>query len=247
MPHAGMVTEINGLPAHILLIHLVVIGIPVAALLTVLSAVWPAARRRLGIITPIVAGLALITVPITTHAGEWLQARVFHGFSNPLIVRHAHLGGELLPWAIGLFVWPCAAWGVPVMAARSERFGARTRPASRSWSGARGGLAVVAVVQVYRIGDAGAKAAWSSNFCAAALRRRHLPDVLSVSSSLRSAAITQGRSRTLPVVRRAGKVLVGPGRVGQRVGRADGYPQPAVGHPPEQVRRPAQQLRPGDR
>lgn len=52
--------QFNGLPAHILLIHLVVLGIPVAALLTVLSAVWPAARRRLGVATPIIALLALI-------------------------------------------------------------------------------------------------------------------------------------------------------------------------------------------
>jgi hypothetical protein len=166
MPHAWLVTEINGLPAHILLIHLVVIGIPVAALLTVLSAVWPAARRRLGIITPIVAGLALITVPITTHAGEWLQARVFHGFSNPLIVRHAHLGDELLPWAIALFVVAVAAWGIPIMAARSGTPALGSTAVKIVVGILAVGLAVVAVVQVYRIGDAGAKAAWSSGFCA---------------------------------------------------------------------------------
>ncbi len=70
MHHSGHVNEFNGLPVHILLIHLVVAGIPLAALLTVLSAVWPAARRRLGVITPIVALLALISIPITTAAGE---------------------------------------------------------------------------------------------------------------------------------------------------------------------------------
>ncbi len=166
MRHAGGVTEINGLPAHILLIHLVVIGIPVAAALTVLSAVWPAARRRLGIITPIVAGLALISVPITTHAGKWLQARVFNGFTNPLIVRHAELGEELLPWSIGLFVVAVAAWGVPILAARSDG-----SVLGSTWVKIVIGVlavafAVVSVVQVYRIGDAGAKAAWSTNFCA---------------------------------------------------------------------------------
>lgn len=161
------VNEINGLPAHILLIHLVVIGIPVAGLLTVLSALWPAARRRLGISTPVVALLALICVPITTDAGEWLQDRVYGGFTNPLIVRHAELGDELLPWAIGLFVVATAAWGLPVLAAR---WGGRAVLVS---VGARAGvgvlavvLAAVAVVQVYRIGDTGAEAAWSSNFCA---------------------------------------------------------------------------------
>jgi hypothetical protein len=166
MHHAGRVTEINGLPAHILLIHLVVVGIPVAALLTVLSAVWPAARRRLGIITPIVAGLALISIPVTTDAGEWLQARVFHGYSNPLIVRHAQLGDELLPWAIGLFVMSVIAWLLPILAARS----AAGSPVNSA--GVKVVVAVLAVafaaicvVQVYRIGDAGSKAAWSNNFC----------------------------------------------------------------------------------
>jgi hypothetical protein len=161
------VTEISGLPAHILLIHLVVIGVPLAALLTVLSAVSPAARRRLGLATPIVALLALITIPITTHAGEWLQARVYQGFTNPLIVRHAELGDELLPWAVGLFVLALLAWAIPVMASRSGS------PAALGSIGVKvviGVLAVataaISVVQVYRIGDAGAKAAWSTNFCA---------------------------------------------------------------------------------
>ena len=95
--HAGPMNEFNGLPAHVLLVHLVVVGVPVAALLTVLSAVWPAANRRLGVITPVVAMLALVCVPITTSAGEWLQARVFHGYTDPNITRHAELGDELLP------------------------------------------------------------------------------------------------------------------------------------------------------
>src|ERR1700712_2957278 len=167
MNQAIGMTEINGLPAHILLIHLVVIGIPLAALLTVLSALWPAARRRLGIVTPIVALGALIMVPITTNAGEWLQARVYQGFTNPLIVRHAELGDELLPWAVGLFVLGVLAWGLPVLADRPNATAALGSVGARV---AVGVLAVligaVATVQVYRIGDTGAKAAWSSSFCA---------------------------------------------------------------------------------
>jgi hypothetical protein len=40
-------TTIGGLPAHILLVHAVVGLVPVTALLVVLVAVWPAARRLL--------------------------------------------------------------------------------------------------------------------------------------------------------------------------------------------------------
>jgi hypothetical protein len=34
---------VNGLPAHILLVHAIVVLLPLAALLLVLTAVWPAA------------------------------------------------------------------------------------------------------------------------------------------------------------------------------------------------------------
>lgn len=167
MKQAIGMTEISGLPAHILLIHLVVIGIPLAALLTILSAVWPAARRRLGIITPIVALGALVMVPITTNAGEWLQARVYQGFTNPLIVRHADLGDQLLPWAIGLFLLGVLSWGLPVLAGRPNAAAALGSMGARVAVGVLAvAIGAVATVQVYRIGDAGAKAAWSSSFCA---------------------------------------------------------------------------------
>lgn len=165
MHHADGVNELNGLPTHILLIHLVVIGVPVAGLLTVLSAVWPAARRRLGIGTPLVALLALISVPITTQAGEWLQARVFGGFTNPLIVEHARIGDELLPWAVGLFLVAVLAWGFPVLAARQGRAALESTGVRIAVGVLAVALAGVASFQVYRIGDAGAQAAWSSNFC----------------------------------------------------------------------------------
>src|SRR6478752_1601961 len=103
-----MPTVINGLPAHVLLIHAVVVLVPLAALMLVASAVWPAARARLGVLTPIVALIALVLVPVTTHAGEYLQRHL--GFTNPLIRRHVQLGHMLLPWAIGLFVVAAAVW-----------------------------------------------------------------------------------------------------------------------------------------
>jgi hypothetical protein len=94
-------TEINGLPAHILLVHVVIVLVPLSALCLVLSAWWPVARRRLGILTPLLALGALVAVPVTTHAGEWLLQRVA---PTPLIARHVTLGKELLPWVIAMFV-----------------------------------------------------------------------------------------------------------------------------------------------
>ena len=72
---AGMF-EIAGLPLHPLLVHAVVVLTPLTALALVLGSVWPAARRRLGIVTPLAALLLIVLVPITVAAGEALAAVV---------------------------------------------------------------------------------------------------------------------------------------------------------------------------
>lgn len=100
-------TMINGLPAHVLLVHIVVVFVPLASLLLILSAVWPTARRRLGVITPIVALVALASIPPTTNAGSWLIKRVDR---SPQLSEHAHLADGLLPWVIGLFAVSVLLW-----------------------------------------------------------------------------------------------------------------------------------------
>jgi hypothetical protein len=181
---------INGLPAHALLVHVVVVLVPLAAVMLVVVAVWPAARRRLSVHTAVVAGLALLSVPITTEAGDWLE---HHVPSSPLVRAHTHLGDTMLPWAIALFIL-AAALAVREMqgariratasrvdqpgAARASGLLASTAVAARARRGvAIGGrpfgivLAAVAVlvaagsvVTVYRIGDSGARAAWVGHF-----------------------------------------------------------------------------------
>ena len=49
-----------GLPAHPLIVHATVVLVPLGALLVLLHAVWPAARRRLGVVTPLVALVGLV-------------------------------------------------------------------------------------------------------------------------------------------------------------------------------------------
>jgi hypothetical protein len=99
--------RVNGLPAHALLVHAVVILVPLAALALVVCAVRSSWIRRLGIVLPGLALVALVSVPLTTHAGEWLKRRVP---ADPLVNRHAGLGGTLLPWAIALFAVTVAVW-----------------------------------------------------------------------------------------------------------------------------------------
>ncbi|GHE05021.1 DUF2231 domain-containing protein [Streptomyces alanosinicus] len=156
-------TLINGLPAHVLLVHVVVVLIPLTALALVTAALWPRAAQRLGLLLPLLALVALASVPLTTNAGEWLER---HVDDDPLVRRHTELGDGLLPWALGLFVLAALVW-----------WAARRTPAEAE-SGQGGGLrwsalpvrivvgvlslavAAGAVVDVYRIGDSGAKAAW---------------------------------------------------------------------------------------
>ena len=166
--------EVNGLPAHILLVHFTIVVLPTAAAATVVSAAWPAARRRLGIVTPLIALIGLICVPISVSAGNWLFARVHH---TPLILRHQKLAHGLLPWAIALFVvavieyaWFYLATPRPT-ADRAGRGGSHGMLVGGSIAFLFSALAIRAVgrsagtvVEVYRIGESGSRAVWEHSF-----------------------------------------------------------------------------------
>lgn len=160
--------EFNGLPLHVLFVHFVVIVVPLAALCTVLAAAWPAARRRLGVVTPAIALAALISVPITTEAGEWLLARVGQ---TPLVAAHAAIGKTLLPWALATFVVAVIQWfWFRFVTAPDARFASRV-PGTTSRLAITIALAVVvlvvaagSVVTVVQIGESGARAIWTGSF-----------------------------------------------------------------------------------
>ena len=148
---ASDMSTINGLPAHPLLVHAVVVLLPLAALAVVLHAVWPAARRRLGVVTPLLCLVSLVLVPITSQAGEKLEHSL--GGTNELIERHAELGDQVLPWAIALTVAGVAQWAL----GRWSPMGPAVRIPIGVVSVA---VAVVATVVLARAGDAGAQAVW---------------------------------------------------------------------------------------
>ncbi|MEU6006101.1 DUF2231 domain-containing protein [Streptomyces sp. NPDC047453] len=148
---------VNGLPAHVLLVHAVVVLVPLSALALVLCALWPHAARRLGPVLPLLALVTLVSVPLTTQAGEWLER---HVSGDALVRRHAELGDGLLPWALGLFVLAAGVWWMSRRTPAPDggtRAGSVLRVAAVALSVV---VAAGAVVDVYRIGDSGAKAAW---------------------------------------------------------------------------------------
>ncbi|MDC2960784.1 hypothetical protein PO587_40805 [Streptomyces gilvifuscus] len=152
---------VNGLPAHVLLVHFVVVLVPLTALAVVASAVWPAVARRMGVVLPALALVTLASVPLTTSAGEWLEE---HVGSNALVRRHAELGDGLLPWALGLFVLAAAVWWT-TRRTPSEQTGNRSASVIRIAAAVLSvAVAAGAIVDVYRIGDSGAKAAWHDGY-----------------------------------------------------------------------------------
>jgi hypothetical protein len=145
----------NGLPAHVLLVHFIVVLGPFTAVLAIVCTFWPAARQRL---VWLVLALALITAaltPLTTNAGEWLAKR--RGRS-PLLHAHAELGHTMAYFAIALL----AAAALIAFVHLREARGKSLKPIARWLIAAVVVIASVATtVQVYRIGDSGAKATWS--------------------------------------------------------------------------------------
>lgn len=146
---------INGLPIHPLVVHGVVVLLPLAILGTIAIAVRREWRQRYGVLVLAVAGAATVLIPVATSSGEALEKHV----GDP--GKHAALGDQLI-W----FTLPMLALLAAMVYLDRRASTADTESRTR---GGRG-LHVVAVlavlasvaagVQVYRVGDSGARAAW---------------------------------------------------------------------------------------
>ena len=146
----------NELPVHILLNHFVVVLAPLTAILAVLCALWPAARRRLIWLVLLLAVVTLVLTPVTANAGEWLADHV-NDTSSPALTTHEKLGGTLI------YIVAALAATVLLLAAVHVRQ-TRGRTVKFALQSLVGVLVVIAalatLVQIYRIGDSGARAVW---------------------------------------------------------------------------------------
>ncbi|WP_433664588.1 DUF2231 domain-containing protein [Nocardia sp. CA-128927] len=147
-------STINGLPAHVLLVHIIVVFVPLTAALLILSALWAAARRRLVWLVAVLAVVTTVLTPVTTDAGEWLEKRVGQ---SPALHTHTELGDTMLYFVIPMLVVTAL---LVVVHVREQR----GKPLMRVLTAAVAVLAVfsgvAATVQVYRIGESGARATW---------------------------------------------------------------------------------------
>lgn len=169
--------QVAGLPLHVLLVHVVVVGIPLLAVLLVVLAAWPAARRALWLPSLLGALVLLGLTFVTIRAGEWLQERVPE---TPLIEAHTDQGEDIVPWMIGLVAIAAlvAALAVVELVQRRRAVAAETpstdaaapRPATARLvvaallTVAAVGVGVGATWTVIRIGEAGSRAVWEGSF-----------------------------------------------------------------------------------
>lgn len=157
--------NVNGLPLHVLLVHLVVVLIPVTALAVLLAAVWPEARRRLGLVIALMGLVVIGVVPLTAAAGQWLKDRVF---GTPLIETHAALGNSLWPWSLALGLLAIATWFWYFLTetrarAESPQTG-RRRAVGVILAVLAVGIGGMATYQTVLIGESGSRAVWEGVF-----------------------------------------------------------------------------------
>ena len=148
-------TVINGLPAHILLVHFLVVLVPLTALLVILCALWPAARRRLVWPTLILAVVITALTPVTTDAGEWLYD--LRRDPDPILREHAARGGWMIYFSVALLVVAVALALLHVLDGRSDKRRVVTKTILAILAVAVG---VSSMIQVYRTGDAGSQSVW---------------------------------------------------------------------------------------
>ena len=164
-----MPTFLGNLPVHPLVVHAVVVLVPLAVLGGLIVVAWPAARRRYGWLVVAVTAVATVAIPFATSTGEGLEQRLPR---TTAIEIHAHLGHDLLVFVAGLlaalaaFIYlhhratPTGRHEGPGTTTAPTRLTGATRLATTVLAALIVVLAMISAVQVYRIGDSGAQAAW---------------------------------------------------------------------------------------
>lgn len=165
---SGIDWQLGGAPLHVLLVHVVVVVVPIAAAMAILAAAWPAARKRLDVITPLFAAAGLLSIFPARQAGEWLQERIRN---TDLVELHADISDILTPWVIGLFLFTLTQWVwfrfvLPPGARWSERV--RTASTRRLLTiviiVATIVVSIGSIVSVVIVGESGSRAVWTGNY-----------------------------------------------------------------------------------
>jgi hypothetical protein len=150
-------TTITGIPAHALLVHAIVVLAPLTALLEILCAFWPAARRRLVWLVLAFAVVTTVLTPLTTSAGDWL----YHQLGNDSAILHTHKerGDWMIYVSIALLIVAVALAVMQWLEGRSDE---RRTAATVAVAVLALAVGVSSIVAVVLIGDSGAHAVWGA-------------------------------------------------------------------------------------
>jgi hypothetical protein len=142
-----MFDTVLGLPVHVLVVHAVVVGLPLMAIVTVVVAFMPTLRLWMAWAVAVAdAGVVVLTF-VARESGEQLQQRL----GGQVAQEHAALGRNLIWFALPVF-----AVAVAVALTRGSR-----RPGRSTVAGAVGMVAaVLAIWWTVRVGHSGAQAVW---------------------------------------------------------------------------------------
>jgi uncharacterized membrane protein len=150
-------TTISGIPAHALLVHAIVVLAPLTAMLEILCAVWPAARRRFVWLVLAFAAVTVVLTPLTTNAGEWLYDQL--GNDSAILQTHKERGDWMIYFSIGLLVVAIALVVLQWLTSRS----ANPRTAATVFVAVLAlAVGVSSIITVVLIGDSGAHAVWGA-------------------------------------------------------------------------------------
>lgn len=166
---------IDGIPVHAFVVHAVVVLLPLAVVGTIVVASVPRWRGSCGPLVVAAALVATVLTQLATSSGKDLEKPVGD------VGEHAELGDRLIWFAIPLLV---LVTSLGAAAAQQQPGDPQRRRADRPRAGPErpgksllmviGVLAVVAArasaVQVYRVGDSGAKAVWGDQVNSSAPR-----------------------------------------------------------------------------
>jgi predicted membrane protein DUF2231 len=152
-------TSLFGLPAHVFLVHIPVVLIPLGALGAVLM-LWPRLRPMIGWWVCGILVVAGVATQLAIESGKDLRHYVRE---SDLVRQHTRIGENIRPWLLLLFL---ALVGVMLLDRARQR---RSETPSRRDPLAIFGVtlsvlsivfAAMSVYWIYRIGHTGSKAVW---------------------------------------------------------------------------------------
>ena len=157
-----MFERFGDLPLHVLVIHLTVLVLPVAALTAIVYALVPKWRWLLRWPTLLLGLGSLVCAFVAKKSGEAFVAAIPQ--LEPLVKTHRERG-NLLFWFVLVFaVVAVAAFllltGPSALASGKGAKATKSRPLELVTSAAIVVVGVLVIYQTIRTGDAGAKAVW---------------------------------------------------------------------------------------